>query len=189
MIQRRKIIKKPKVKGDTDQIETEKKSDINSNEISNKKKLPPAAVTSSLKTLAKHPVAKYFKYEITKTSEGHATAKAFIPSTRENKEEVHSCLAALHFIVDITAYAACASLFQEGDSGLTQDVHVSCLSPNIPLGAEIIIKANVLPSKSTHLLFSSVEVSTNNKQILSAIITKTTAEYNFPIVHSREQQQ
>jgi len=174
--------KKPRLKSDSEQQEPEKKLDTPS------KKLTPAAISLSLKTLARHPVAKYFKYELTKSAEGTATAKAFIPSIRENKEEVHNCLGAMHFLVDITAFAACAALFQEGDSGLTQDIHVACLAPNIPLGIEVTLKANVLPSKSPHLVFIAVEVFANNKQIIYATVTKTTAEYNFPIVHSREQQ-
>jgi len=163
--------------------EVEKRVETPSGE---KKKLSASAVSSSLKIMARHPVAKYFKYEITKYSEGSATAKAYIPSVRDNKEEVHSCLAAMHFLVDITAYAALASMLQEGDSGFTQNIHVACLSPNIPLGEEITIKATALPSKATHLLFASVEVIANNKQLLSATVTKTTAEYNFPIIHSRD---
>jgi len=162
------------------QLQSEKSVDSHLESSVGKKKPTPTTVSLSLRTICKHPVAKYFKYELTKTSEGVAYAKASIPNIRESKEEVLSCLGALNYLIDITAYAACATILYEGDSGLTQDLHVSVLSPNLfSLGTDITIKANVMTSKSVGLLFVAVEVFANSKQIITATVTKTSLEYPF----------
>jgi hypothetical protein len=159
------------------------KYEVSSEEIV---KLTPGAVSESLRSIQNHPVAKYFKFEITKTTEGTATAKTFIPDKRFTKEEVHSSLGAIHFLLDITAYAACASVISESNSGLTQAVTFNVLSPNLTLGSELTLKANVLPSKSPGFLFVSVEAIANGRQIIVGTITKTTNEYNFPIKNNKE---
>jgi len=142
-----------------------------------KQPIPQAAMVKSMLTLSRHPVSKYHKLDFINYGEGYAVARAFFSDARpSSKLEVHAVLGAAYFLIDITSYAALLSQMHEGESAITQDIHVTVLTP-IPHGSEVTVKARVVKTKQrAGLAFLDGEVWHNNKLMATAKVTKSLLE-------------
>lgn len=142
---------------------------------SGKPKVNAASIANAIRLLSRHPVAKYFKYTILNYSEGLASARATYSDARQgNPYEVHACVGAGYYLMDITSYIAALHSLHEGESAVTQDFHSSVLIP-IPQGSEITIKSKLLPSKHPQLIFLNAEIFLGSKLAMTATITKSLA--------------
>jgi len=157
------------------------KMDTIQENVPEKPLLPQASIVKAILQIARHPVAKYHKLDIVSHTEGHAMAKAFFSDARPNsKYEVHAVLGAAYFLIDATCYAALLSHMREGDSAITQDIHVNVLAP-IPPGSEVIVKAKVLNIKKTGLVILDGELWLGPKLMVTARVLKNLLEPDIPV--------
>jgi len=154
-----------------------------------KQPIPQAVMVKSMLTLSRHPVSKYHKLDFINYGEGHAVAKAFFSDARpSSKLEVHAVLGAAYFLIDITSYAAVLSQMFEGESAITQDIHVTVISP-IPQGSEVTVKARVVKTKlRAGLIFLEGEVWHNNKLMATAKVTKSLLEPDLPVKEATKEE-
>jgi len=151
--------------------------------------LAQSVVVKAILTISRHPVSKYHKLDFTKYGGGYAIAKALFSDARpSSKYEVHAVLGATYFLIDVTCYAALLSLLHEGESAITQDIHVSVLAP-IEQGSEVVVKAKIVNVKpKTGLIFLESEVFHNNKLMVTAKVIKSILEPDLPVKESTKEE-
>jgi len=147
-----------------------------------KNKLNSVAISSAIRSITRHPISKYHKFDVVTYGAGYATCKAVYSDARNySKFEVHCSLGSAYFLLDITCFAALVMLLREGDTAITQDIHVTVMTPISP-GSEVIIKAKVQHSKE-NLIFMDGEIFLGGKCVIACRVIKSTTE---PYVVAKE---
>lgn len=142
------------------------------------------AVATALKNVLKHPVAKYYKYNIISYNESNVVAKAHISDARKtSKYEIHSVNGGAYYLLDLTSYIAALMQIGEGQTATTQSINCNVLG-TIPLGAEVVIQANVTPSRHLdHILHLNATISLNDKILVTGTIVRSIEiEQSSPLV-------
>jgi len=166
-----------------DQVE-----EITTQSLQKKSRLAVQTVVKAILTISRHPISKYHKFDVISHSEGRAEAKAVFSDVRANsKYEVHCILGAAHYLIDITCYIALLALMHEGESAITQDIHVSILAP-IPQGSEVKVNARVSRIKpKAGLAFMDCDISWNGKVMATAKCVKSLLESDLPIKETKDE--
>jgi len=145
-----------------------------------KRKLTSQAIANSLHAITSHPIAKYHKFSVVSYNEGSATTKAVFSDARlsrpSSKYEVHSILGSTYYLLDVTCFVALLMQLREGESAITQDIHVDVMTP-VPQGSEVIVKGKVLHIKE-NLVFVDGEVWFQGKPVIVGRVIKSLTESN-----------
>jgi len=130
-----------------------------------------------ISSITRHPVSKYHNLTLNLGGEpGVATGKATFSAARlGSKQEVHMCVGATYYLIDAVSYAALAKILHEDETAITQDIHVSVLTP-VPQGSEINLKAKVKHMKEPGLVYIDCEVFCMGKLAMTATSIRSFGE-------------
>jgi len=152
-----------------------------------KKKLGSNAVSGALSAITRHPISKYHKLQVVNYSEGTATIKASFSDARASSmHEVHFCLGSAYYLLDVACYVACLTSLHEGESAVTQDIHVTIMQP-VPQGSDITVKATVQHMKD-NLIFVDGSIWHNGRIVITGRIIKSTSEPVIVMAKDKEPQ-
>jgi len=142
-----------------------------------KKKLTSQQQSTMISSITRHPVSKYHNLTLNLGGEpGVATGKATFSAARlGSKQEVHMCVGATYYLIDAVSYAALAKILHEDETAITQDIHVSVLTP-VPQGSEINLKAKVKHMKEPGLVYIDCEVFCMGKLAMTATSIRSFGE-------------
>jgi len=155
--------------------ETEKKKKII--EQIPKKPWTTGDIQSGLQSIQRHPISKYYKLKVVAFEKGKCHLSAVFSDVRAHcPHEVHSCVGAGYFILDMACYVALMQdLLEEGHSPITQSF-TTTIQEAIRPGETVDVHASVKEIKK-HLGLAFLDVSiirSSDKSILmTANVIKT----------------